>query len=1258
MTSIIPDISGLNLSNHFARNSSNSSLHARGSRNMLAQQETPRTSMQQEERKPRIIINKMILTNFKSYFGKQEIGPFHKSFSAIVGPNGSGKSNVIDALLFVFGYRANKMRQTRLSELIHSSQGCENLDSCTVEIHFEKIIDLPGLDNFEVVPQSQLVISRQAYRNNTNKYFINHQHSNYTEVTNLLKKEGIDLDHKRFLILQGEVESISLMKPKAPNEHEDGLLEYLEDIIGTAKYKVSIEEANEKLESLNEERSEKLNRTKIVEKEKQSLEAKKKEAEDYMRDENSLALKKSIIYQKRLLECKNAIEISTGEVNKLKDELREEEEKHAQIKQDNKDLEDKYEEFTEAYQEFEEEVNEILKELANYEKEDIILGERKNHAISKRKKVLKEISADNNRLSEAKTAVKFNEQDKVDQMKEMSHLERSLGDHEIELETIRESLKGKTEVYLTQIEEKQRELSPWSEKINAKQSAIDIAQSEYDFLKERIDSIKKDLEQAEETIVSLQETHRTKEQEILSSKNRIIAIKQEILQIDAKLKDCLRQQENLRSNLADARQRVDEAKGLLQSLQSRDKILSSLTKLKNNGRIKGFHDRLGNLGVIEDKYDIAISTACPALNHIVVDTVDVGQTCIEYLRRNNLGRAMFILLDKLPAMNMHPIPTPENVPRLFDLVRPKEDRFAPAFYSVLKDTLVAKNLQQANRIAFGKTRWRVVTLDGKLIDKSGTMSGGGTKAIRGAMNSKFSSDMTPEIVEKLEQERNHLDEQWKKFNEEIRSLESQLREKKDELRNLELDLSKLEMDSNACVRRISDTEKRISDLRQQNKPNIEVVSRMEQLRMQMDSLTQELEKLKRQSSKIEEEIKGLRDKILEAGGDKLRTQKFKVDQVKEQIAMTNERIIKSQVAKSKAEKDIAKFENSLSKNKRELEEWDNEINRLTEESQQKAETARSIRAKADESKSILEDKRIELDKIKEELDEKTEIINDIRAFELEIKNKLEDSERSLLEHKDTEDKWKNALRSLSLHDISDDEEQDEFQLYTDDELDAMSENTILGEIKILEEKIKNADPNLSVLEQYRNAEKEYILRAKDLEVITTKCDERKKEYDCLRKQRLEEFMHGFTLISQKLKEMYQMITIGGNAELECCDSLDPFSEGIIFSVMPPKKSWKNISNLSGGEKTLSSLALVFALHHYKPTPLYVMDEIDAALDFRNVSIVANYIKERTKDAQFIVISLRNNMFELADRLIGVHKFNDKTESVTMNPYAVEIMLEG
>lgn len=138
------------------------------------------------------------------------------------------------------------------------------------------------------------------------------------------------------------------------------------------------------------------------------------------------------------------------------------------------------------------------------------------------------------------------------------------------------------------------------------------------------------------------------------------------------------------------------------------------------------------------------------------------------------------------------------------------------------------------------------------------------------------------------------------------------------------------------------------------------------------------------------------------------------------------------------------------------------------------------------------------------------------------------------------------------------------------------------------ERLSKGHANLSILDEYRKREQDFLKQARELEATTQARDEAKAQYESLRKQRLDGFMAGFSIISSKLKEMYQTITLGGNAELELVDSLDPFSEGIIFSVMPPKKSWKNISNLSGGEKTLSSLALVFALHAFKPTPLYVM----------------------------------------------------------------------
>jgi structural maintenance of chromosome 4 len=133
---------------------------------------------------------------------------------------------------------------------------------------------------------------------------------------------------------------------------------------------------------------------------------------------------------------------------------------------------------------------------------------------------------------------------------------------------------------------------------------------------------------------------------------------------------------------------------------------------------------------------------------------------------------------------------------------------------------------------------------------------------------------------------------------------------------------------------------------------------------------------------------------------------------------------------------------------------------------------------------------------------------------------------------------------------------------------------------------------------------------RQLTEITELRDRHRILHDRLKKQRLNEFMEGFQQIATMLRTTYQMITIQGDVTLELVDSLDPFSEGIAFNVRPPKKSWKQITNLSGGEKTLASLSLVFGLHHYKPTPLYVMDEIDAALDFRNVSIIANYLLVR------------------------------------------------
>lgn len=171
-----------------------------------------------------------------------EIGPFHKCFTAIVGPNGSGKSNLIESLLFVFGNKAKKMRLNKIAELIHNSAKHGDCSQASVSVVFVEIEDHEGLeeDEYVEVPHSRLEISRTVFKNNTSKYFINLREASYNDVVTRLGNIGIDLTQNRFLILQGEVEQISLMAPKATKAYEVGLLEYLEDIIGSNKHMARI----------------------------------------------------------------------------------------------------------------------------------------------------------------------------------------------------------------------------------------------------------------------------------------------------------------------------------------------------------------------------------------------------------------------------------------------------------------------------------------------------------------------------------------------------------------------------------------------------------------------------------------------------------------------------------------------------------------------------------------------------------------------------------------------------------------------------------------------------------------------------------------------------------------------------------------------------------------------------------------------------------------------------------------------------------
>lgn len=243
------------------------------------------------------MIERVVLENFKSYYGRREIGPLHKCFTAVVGPNGSGKSNLIESLLFVFGKRAKRMRLNKLAELVHKSAEHQDVTHATVRVFFQDILDDEDEpDYYQVVEGSQFEVARSVNRQSVSKYMINGNEKSFKEVSELLSSKGIDLEHNRFLILQGEVEQISLMKAKAQNENETGLLEYLEDIIGSNKYVQRINDLEKNIEMVDNERREKLSRVNAISLELQGLEADKNAAIDFLKKERNFMLLKNMLF--------------------------------------------------------------------------------------------------------------------------------------------------------------------------------------------------------------------------------------------------------------------------------------------------------------------------------------------------------------------------------------------------------------------------------------------------------------------------------------------------------------------------------------------------------------------------------------------------------------------------------------------------------------------------------------------------------------------------------------------------------------------------------------------------------------------------------------------------------------------------------------------------------------------------------------------------------------------------------------------------
>ncbi|TWH82495.1 chromosome segregation protein SMC [Sedimentibacter saalensis] len=1166
-----------------------------------------------------MFLKKVYVNGFKSFAEKTEIVVEH-GITAVVGPNGSGKSNISDAIKWVLGEQSAKsLRGGKMDDVIFA--GTEKrmpLGYAEVNLIFDNESGIIPVEYKEVS------IKRKLYKTGESEYYINKQQCRLKDIKELFMDTGIGRDGYSF-IGQGRVEDI--LSPNSETRRQ-----VFEEASGIVKYKSRKEESERKLEKT----SDNLDRIEDIihelEERIEPLHEQSKRAKQYIDIKNNLKMYELNYLAHEYEKHNEQLKALENQKNIAIEEKQNLQKRRDAIAETIVSQKEKISDLQLIIKELEAERDIKAKEFESCQSLCQVHREKKILYKSNIENIEKEIEETNKRNAALNESIELLCAEKND-------LEETLNKDTEKFNLMNEEIKeykAKIDDVVAKIEEQKSslfELHKEINKLNSQKSTIDSFISNDE---ERIEHLAKEVSTEEEDMKSKLDIITKLKEEQESTKEYIAEKRTELDKESGNLSKKENERESLNQDIKKTGEDLSSARSKMNILSNMeayyDGYYKSIKTVMNNKDkepvLKSILGTVADIIKTEKEYETAIEIALgSAIQNIIVKTEQEAGNIIDYLKRNKVGRVTFLPINMLQERGLsakeQEVLKDKSVINTADLLVNTNPEFERVIKFLLGRILVVDNLDNGFKISrrLGNSL-KIVTLAGDVINAGGSVTGGHISSNQNLLGRKREIEELKEAAEKYSA---LLNDKNDKLNNAIKAI-----------KNISEAISDIKATINDKTNLIGMNASKINMLQEQADKTASAIKKY----------TEEMHYIQEESTKYKEDLKKI---FLQT--EELKKQVEEKEKAIEAISLENE-ANKTKYDEYNAvilgQRDhVAEIIQQIKLKEEKINNIQSEIERNNMLKFSKDENLKSIYTEILTAENAIADFSKKAETLKEEINKINEVFKtnkenlDISQNEIyEYQNKINEANKTITEILDDENKMNVKIeREISkVEEISS-------KLWEDYELnyamalkykdDSISQSRLYSEVNACKKAIKDlGNINIDAIEEYEEVKERYdFLKSQQKDLVDAK-EQLNNVIKELEVQMRDKFVEEFASIRVKFNEVFKKLFNGGNGDVYLEDEDDALNSNIEITVQPPGKKLSKITLLSGGEKALTAIALLFAILKTKPTPFCILDEIEAALDDVNINRFSQYLKEFSRETQFIVITHRKGTMECADTLYG------------------------